>query len=175
MRVVTWLLIDVDIPLLSYDGIQSLDFSNTYSLQSSSNHSPISSSFDATALEYYISFEGKTPSSTIHVVRNREELNSIPLDVKDLWIGRIDTTGLTELSFNRYQSLKSLVIGNSVYCASTRFDLSNFPQLQSVKLGDRSFQYSSFKLSNLTSLKSIDIGRECFRYAPSFSLIGMID
>ena len=136
MRVVTWLLIDVDIPLLSYDGIQSLDFSNTYSLQSSSNHSPISSSFDATALEYYISFEGKTPSSTIHVVRNREELNSIPLDVKDLWIGRIDTTGLTELSFNRYQSLKSLV-----YCASTRFDLSNFPQLQSVKLGEAVFWY----------------------------------
>ena len=141
MRVVTWLLIDVDIPLLSYDGIQSLDFSNTYSLQSSSNHSPSSSSFDATALEYYISFEGKTPSSTIHVVRNREELNSIPLDVKDLWIGRIDTTGLTELSFNRYQSLKSLVIGNSVYCASTRFDLSNFPQLQSVKLGEAVFWY----------------------------------
>ena len=141
MRVVTWLLIDVDIPLLSYDGIQSLSFNNTYSLQSSSNHSPISSSFDATALEYYISFEGKTPSSTIHVVRNREELNSIPLDVKDLWIGRIDTTGLTELSFNRYQSLKSLVIGNSVYCASTRFDLSNFPQLQSVKLGEAVFWY----------------------------------
>ena len=141
MRVVILCLIDVDIPLLSYDGIQSLSFSNTYSLQSSSNHSPISSSFDATALEYYISFEGKTPSSTIHVVRNREELNSIPLDVKDLWIGRIDTTGLTELSFNRYQSLKSLVIGNSVYCASTRFDLSNFPQLQSVKLGEAVFWY----------------------------------
>ena len=74
-------------------------------------------------------------------MRNREELNSIPLDVKDLWIGRIDTTGLTELSFSKYQSLKSLVIGNSVYCASTRFDLSNFPQLQSVKLGEAVFWY----------------------------------
>ena len=123
---------------MSSDGIR-LCFNNVYSLQSSSIHSPISSSFDAIALEYYISFEDIAPSSTSHVVRNREALNSIPLDVEDLWIGRIDTTGLIELSFSRYQPLKSLVIGSVVYCASTRFELSNFPQLQSVKLGERVF------------------------------------
>ena len=52
-RVVIWYLIDVDIPQLSSDGIQFDDecFYYTYSLQSSSTHSLISLSFDATALE----------------------------------------------------------------------------------------------------------------------------
>ena len=56
-----------------------------------------------------------------------------------------------------------------------RFEFTDLPQLQSVKLGYKSFQYSSFKLSNLTSLKSIDIGEWCFHYAPSLSLIGLFD
>ena len=48
-----WYLIDVDIPQLSSDGIYFGDycFRYTYSLQSSSIHSPISSLFDAAALE----------------------------------------------------------------------------------------------------------------------------
>ena len=51
-RVWIWCLIDVDIPRLSSDGIQfGACFRYTYSLQSSSTHSPISLSFDAAALE----------------------------------------------------------------------------------------------------------------------------
>ena len=137
LRVVTWLLIELDIPQLSSNGIRfgSFCFQYTYSLQSSSIHSLISSSFDAIGLENYISFGDKTPSSTSYVVRNRTELSSIPLDVEDLWIGRLDTSGLTEFPFNRFQSLKSLVIGNSIFWGVTSFELSNLPQLQSVKLG----------------------------------------
>ena len=52
-RVVIWLLIEVDIPQLSSSGIQfdKKCFYYTYSVQSSSIHSLISSSFDARALE----------------------------------------------------------------------------------------------------------------------------
>ena len=140
-RVVIWLLIEVDIPQLSSSGIQFGEncFEYTYSLQSSSTHSPISSQFDATGLENYISFGDKTPSSTSCVVKNRTELDSIPLNVEDLWIGRFDTSGITEFSFNTFQSLESLVIGNGIFWEATSFELSNLPQLQSVKLGNSAF------------------------------------
>ena len=136
-------MIDLDIPQLSSSGID-FDvgcFLYTYSLQSSSTHSPISSSLDADALENYISFGNKTPSSTSHVVRNRIMLESIPLDVEDLWIGCFDTSGLTEFSFDRYLSLKSLVLGSNTLWNVTQFELNGLPQLQSVKLGSLAFEY----------------------------------
>ena len=111
-----------------------------------------SSSFDAPGLENYISFGDKTPSSTSYVVKNRASLNSIPLNVEDLWIGCFDTTGLTDYSFNRFQSLQSLVIGNGVFWGVTSFELGSLPSLQ-----------------------SIEIGNWCFWYASSFSLTGLID
>ena len=142
-RVCIWCLIDVDIPRLSSNGIYFGDdcFRYTYSLQSSSTHSPISSSFDASALENCISFGDKSPSSTSHVVRNRIMLESIPLDVEDLWIGCFDTSGLTEFSFDRYLSLKSLVLGSNTFWNVTQFELNGLPQLQSVKLGECAFAY----------------------------------
>ena len=147
----TWYLIDVDIPRLSSNGIHFSEdcFDFTYSLQSSSTHSPISSSFDAAALENYISFGNKTPSSTSHVVRNRIMLESIPLDVEDLWIGCFDTSGLTEFSFNRFLSLKSLVLGSNTFWNVTQFELNGLPQLQSVNLG-----YSAFKRVHSIVLES---------------------
>ena len=108
--------------------------------------------FDAPGLEYYLSFGGKLPSSTSCVVKNRTQLDSIPMEVEDLWIGRFDTTGLTEYSFNAFQSIQSLVIGNGTFWTVT-----------------------SFELSNLSQLQSIDIGDYCFWCVPSFSLIGLID
>ena len=92
------------------------------------------------------------PSSASTVVRNRTELNSIPLNVEDLWIGRFDTSDVSEFSPNRFQTLKTLVIGNGTLWSVNRLELNNLPSLQ-----------------------SIDIGRYCFFYAPSFSLIGLID
>ena len=136
-------MIDVDIPQLTSDGIDFgyACFYYTYFLQSSSTHSPISSSFDAAGLENYINFGNKTPSSTSHVVRNRIMLESIPLDVEDLWIGCFDTSGLTEFSFNRFLSLKSLVLGSNTLWNVTQFELNGLPQLQSVKLGSLAFEY----------------------------------
>ena len=149
-----WLLIELDIPQLSSSGIDfgSYCFYYTYSLQSSSTHSPISSPFDATGLETYISFGDKIPSSTSCVVRNRTQLDSIPSNVEDLWIGRSDTSGIIQYSFNAFQSIQSLVIGNGVF-----------------------WEVTSFELSNLPSLQSIGIGESCFYYAPSFSLTGLVD
>ena len=110
------------------------------------------SSFDATGLEYYISFGDRTPSSTSYVVRNRTELNSIPLNVEDLWISRFDTSGITEFSFKRFQLLKSLTISRYMFMKVTSFELNNLPSLQ-----------------------SIEIGGYCFEYTPSFSLTGLTD
>ena len=149
-----WCLIDVDIPQLSSNGIDFGDycFYYTYSLQSSSTRSPISSLFDASGLANYIHYGKQAPSPTSLVVKNRTEYNSIPLDVEDLWISRFDTSDVTVFSSSRFQSLKTLVIGNCLFWSVTSFELSNLPSLQ-----------------------SIDLGEWCFRYAPSFSLTGLID
>ena len=149
-----WRLIDVDIPRLSSNGIKFgvYCFDYTYSLQSSSTHSPISLSFDAAGLENYINFGKQEPTVSSTVIRNRTELNSIPLDVEDLWISRFDTSDVSEFSPSRFQSLKTLVIGNGLFWSVNILELNNLPSLQ-----------------------SIDIGYACFHYAPSFSLTGLID
>ena len=146
-------MINVDIPRLSFDGIQFRHcFSFTYSLQSSSTHTSISSSFDATGLENYINFGKQEPTVSSTVIRNRTELNSIPLDVEDLWISRFDTSDVSEFSPSRFQSLKTLVIGNGLFWSVNRLELNN-----------------------LTFLQSIEMGGACFCYAPSFSLTSVID
>ena len=184
-----WCLIDVDIPQLSSDGIYfgGLCFYYTYSLQSSSTHSPISLSFDATGLENYINFGKLEPSPTSTVVRNRTEFNSIPLDVEDLWIGRFDTSDVSEFTPNRFKSLKTLVIGNGTFWSVNRLELNNLTCLEMLYIGDYAFQNTgSFEMSNLTSLVSIEFGQWCFggyedNYgtthggASSFSLIGIIE
>ena len=149
-----WCLIDVDIPQLSSNGIYfgSGCFTNTYSLQSSSTHSSISLSFDATGLENYINFGKLEPSPTSTVIRNRTEFNSIPLDVEDLWIGRFDTSDVSEFTPNRFKSLKTLVIGNGTFWSVNRLELNN-----------------------LTCLEMLYIGMDCFWYVSSFSLTGLID
>ena len=56
------------------------------------------------------------------------------------------------------------------------FEVTDLPQLQSVKLGDNAFGNTrSFAMSNLTSLVSIEFGGYCFYRATSFSLIGIIE
>ena len=147
-------LIDVDIPRLSSDDIHFGDdcFKYTYSLKSTSIYSLISSSFDAAVLENYINFGKQEPTVSSTVIRNRTELNSIPLDVEDLWIGRFDASYMYEILPSRFQSLKTLVIGNGLFWSVNRLELNN-----------------------LTSLQSIVIGYACFNMAPSFSLTGLID
>ena len=135
-------MIEVDIPQLSTGGIQfngSHCFDYVYSLQSSSTLSLVLSLLDAPGLEQYISFGSHIPSSSSHVVRDPTKLSSIPLNVTDLWIGRLDTSGVLCFSFDFFQSLQSLVIDSNLFWRVTCFELSSLPQLQSVKLGHYSF------------------------------------
>ena len=163
-------MIDVDIPQLSSKGINIGDycFGYTYSLQSSSIHSPISSSYDATGLENYINFGKQEPTISSTVIRNRTEFNSIPLDVEDLWIGRFDTSDVSEFSPNRFQTLKTLVIGNGTLWSVNRLELNNFPSLQSLYIGNGSFgKVRVFELDGLDELESVVIGRESFMISSS--------
>ena len=59
------------------------------------------------------------------------------------------------------------------------FELTDLPQLQSVKLGNGAFgDTKSFEMSNLTSIQLIDFGSSCFGGSTypiaSFTLISMI-
>ena len=161
-----WRLIDVDIPQLSSSGIDfyKYSFKYTYSIQSSSTHSPISSSFDATGIENYLSFGTMEPSSASTVVRNRTELNSIPLNVEDLWIGRFDTSDVSEFLPSRFQSLKTLVIGNGLFWSVNRLELNNLTSLQILYIGNDCFgKVRVFELDGLSELESVVIGQQSFR------------
>ena len=157
-------MIDVDIPRLSSDGIQLLSFGYTYSLQSSSIHSPISSSFDATGLENYINFGKQEPTVSSTVIRNRTEFNAIPLDVEDLWIGRFDASDMYEFLPSRFQSLKTLVISNGLFWFVNRLRLNNLSSLQILYIGNGCFgNVRMFELDGLDELESVVIGSESFR------------
>ena len=159
-------MIDVDIPRLAYNGIQCGDwcFLFTYSLQSSSTHSPLSSSFDAAGLENYINFGKQEPTVSSTVIRNRTEFNSIPLDVEDLWIGRFDASDMYEFLPSRFQSLKTLVIGNGLFWSVNRLELNNQNSLQILYIGDWCFRkVRVFELDGLDELESVVIGQYSFR------------
>ena len=171
-------MINVDIPRLSFDGIQFRHcFSFTYSLQSSSTHTSISSSFDATGLEDYINFGKQEPTVSSTVIRNRTEFNSIPLDVEDLWIGRFDTSDVSEFSPSRFQSLKTLVIGNGCFGKVRVFELDGLSELESVVIGESGIRIDrkerndgSYRIVNCPKLKSIQIGYHSFEDYHSFEL-----
>ena len=159
-------LIEIDIPQLSSDGIEfgSWSFYCTYSLQSSSNPSSLPSPFDATGLEQYLYFGNKSPSNTSHVVKNRSQLDSIPTDVEDLWIQLFDTTDITNVSFNEFQSLKRLVIGTNLFWRVTSLSVSSLPSLQSIEIGNYCFgSVRLFELDGLSELESVVIGECSFR------------
>ena len=159
-------MIDVDIPRLSSNGIKFgvYCFDYTYSLQSSSTHSFISSSFDAAGLENYINFGKQEPTVSSTVIRNRAEFNSIPLDVEDLWISRFDTSDVSEFLPSRFQSLKTLVIGNGLFWSVNRLELNNLTSLQILYIGNGCFgKVRMFELNGLRELESVEIGWSSFR------------
>ena len=52
----------------------------------------------------------------------------------------------------------------------------DFPQLQSVKVGDDAFEHgNTFEMINLPSLSSIELGKGIINGASSYSFIGMIE
>ena len=104
------------------------------------------------------------PSSASTVVRNRTELNSIPLDVEDLWISRFDTSDVSEFSSSRFQSLKTLVIGNGLFWSVNRLELNNLTSLQILYIGNGCFEnVRMFELNGLRELESVVIGQQSFR------------
>ena len=200
-RVFIWLLIELDIPRLSSDGIYFGDwcFDYTYSLQSSSIHSLISSPFDATVLAAYIMNDSEyvpfdlsqlVNQTSVFIIPNgyfiRNDVTSFVIsnhsELKQIVIGNNCFGKVRMLELNGLSELESVVIGQSSFriSSSERSDGScrivNCPKLNSIQIGYRSFSdYHSFELSNLPSLQSIDIDEYCFYYASSFSLTGLID
>ena len=194
-------MVDVDIPHLSSDGIDfdGYCFYFTYSLQSSSNHSLISSSFDAAALTAYIMNKSQyVPFEISELTKSSKEL-IIPNDyfnandiisfkiankenLKTIVIGDRCFVKVRVFELNGLDELESMVIGQQSFRISGdkrsdgSYRIVNCPKLKSIQIGDGSFQdYHSFELNNLPSLQFIDIGDWCFHYAPSFSLTGLID
>ncbi|KAK8802207.1 hypothetical protein WA588_005180, partial [Blastocystis sp. NMH] len=117
----------------------------------------------AAVLENYINFGKQEPTVSSTVIRNRTEFNSIPLDVEDLWISRFDASDVSEFSPSRFQSLKTLVIGNGLFWSVNRLELNNLPSLQSIYIGNRCFFYAPlFSLTDLPQLQSVKLDYHAF-------------
>ena len=108
------------------------------------------------------------PSSASTVVRNRTELNSIPLDVEDLWISRFDTSDVSKFSPSRFQSLKTLVIGNGLFWSVNILELNNLTSLQILYIGNGCYEkVRVFELDGLSELESVNVGGSSFSSSSS--------
>ena len=84
--------------------------------------------------------------------------------MEDLWISRFDASDMYELSPSRFQSLKTLVIGNGLFWSVNRLELNNQNSLQILYIGDGSFgKVRVFELDGLSELESVVIGQYSFR------------
>ena len=84
--------------------------------------------------------------------------------MEDLWISRFDTSDVSEFSPSRFQSLKTLVIGNGLFWSVNRLELNNQNSLQIIYIGDYCFgQLRVFELDGLSELESVVIGERSFR------------
>ena len=110
-------LIDVDIPQLTSDGIYFGDwcFLLTYSLQSSSTHSLISSSFDATALTAYIMNSQYVPFEISELTKSSKEL-IIPNNY-------FNANDIISFKIANKENLKSIVIGDNCFGKVRAFEL----------------------------------------------------
>ena len=204
-------MIDVDIPQLSSSGIQfgrgryGDSFEYTYSIQSSSTYSPISLSFDATALELYIKrrsgfikIELADMISSQWVVENGQYMNnnnSLSIsgnsNLKRIVIGDDCFGKVRVFELDGLNELENVVIGQRSFTYPKQRDcflnhyrdertdgtcrIVNCPKLQSIRFGGNSF--SDYHSFELTNLPSLQSIEigECFQWAPTFSLIGLID
>ena len=190
-------MIELDIPQLSSDGIQfgSWCFLYTSSLQSSSIHSLISSSFDAPTLESairnssFIQIEAADitlQGLTEWVVRNGQYNNyndslciSGNSNLKRIVIGDGCFKCVRLFELDGLNELESVVIGEWSFKISDKertdgdYRIVNCPKLKSIEIGyDSFYDYHSFEMNNLPSLQSIVLGDHSFNWAPSFSLTG---
>ena len=89
--------------------------------------------------------------------------------MEDLWIGRFDTSDVSEFLPSRFQSLKTLVIGNGLFLSVNIFELNNLTSLQILYIGNGGFgKVRVFELDGLGELESVVIGKECFTYAKTY-------
>ena len=115
------------------------------------------------------------------VIRNSDDLFDISLGVTRLVISSNCGNELTELDLSKFESLRSIEIGNECFQSVQTFSINGLHRLKSVKIESNSFtkdhnSYSkneskSFHLLNCESLESIEIGEFSFSdFAGDFEL-----
>ena len=84
--------------------------------------------------------------------------------MEDLWIGRFDASDMYEFLPSRFQSLKTLVIGNGLFWSVNILELNNLTSLQILYIGNGCFgKVRVFELDGLSELESVVIGKDSFR------------
>ena len=99
--------------------------------------------------------------------------------LKSITIGNDCFQHVREFVIDGLESLESVIIGEKCFRIDDeeRDDgvcrITNCPNLRQLEIGNYSFvDFKSFELSNLNSIQSIKFGDKCFQYAEDFSLKG---
>ena len=113
-------------------------------------------------------------------VCNSKDLNEITMDVERLVIDSLSCNDLTSLNLNRYELLKSIIIGNDCFENVNDFMIDGLNRLKLLKIGWGSFRNRkgvgrqksnrSFSVLNCIELESIDIGGYSFNDFGNFKL-----
>ena len=171
LRVLLSMLIELDIPQLSLDGIYFGGdcFLYTYSLQSSSTYSFISSSFDAYDLQMYIM--SKSYNTAFNLAMLQENLTDLVIP-NDYFNGN----GISSFILSDNGNLRRIEVGNNTFGKVRVFELNGLRELESVVIGQKSFTYAktdsdiwnsrrtdgSYSILNCPKLQSIHIGNYSF-------------
>ena len=99
--------------------------------------------------------------------------------IKRIVIGDYCFENVRVFELDELSELESVVIGEKSFWISNSersdgsYRIVYCPKLKSIEIGYDSFwDYHSFELNNLPSLQSIVLGDHSFNWAPSFSLTG---
>ena len=99
--------------------------------------------------------------------------------IKRIVIGDYCFENVRVFELDELSELESVVIGENGFWISSSersdgdYRIVNCPKLKSIEIGyDSFYDYHSFEMNNLPSLQSIVLGDHSFNWAPSFSLTG---
>ena len=101
------------------------------------------------------------------IVLNAEELNTLPVNAKKLWVKKCEDYQNEVLDLSRFAELEALTIGDECFNYVSKVSVVGLKKLKSVAIGAKSFQNESndseLIVSDCPELMSLSIGNESFK------------
>ena len=111
------------------------------------------------------------------IVLNAEELNTLPVNAKKLWVKKCEDYQNEVLDLSRFAELEALTIGDECFNYVSKVSVVGLKKLKSVAIGAKSFQNESndseLVVSDCPELVSLSVGNESFKGFREMKLNGL--